>query len=202
MYSKFIADRLILDAAAKQGLSAKVMRVGNLSARSTDGEFQVNFQSNSYMGRIKVYNMLGCCPYELYDTSAEFSPINETAKAIVLLATTPKPCVLFHPYNNHVQLLGDILTQLGKITGGVRFVETSEFVAAMEDAKNDTQKAKTLSSLLAYQNLGNGHKTAIVERTNTYTSAVLHRLGFYWSPTSWDYDQRMLTAIAGMGFFE
>ena len=202
MYSKFIADRLILDAAAKQGLSAKVMRVGNLSARSTDGEFQVNFQSNSYMGRIKVYNMLGCCPYELYDTSAEFSPINETAKAIVLLATTPKPCVLFHPYNNHVQLLGDILTQLGKITGGVRFVETSEFVAAMEDAKNDPQKAKTLSSLLAYQNLGNGHKTAIVERTNTYTSAVLHRLGFYWSPTSWDYDQRMLTAIAGMGFFE
>lgn len=201
-YSKFMADRIILDAVALHGLSAKIMRVGNLSARSTDGEFQVNFQSNSYMGRIKVYNMLGCCPYANYDAPSEFSPINETARAIVLLASTPKDCVVFHPYNNHIQLLGDILTQLGKITGGVRFVDPEEFEAVMEEAKSDPQKAKALSSMLAYKDMAHGQKTAIVGRQNNYTSEVLHRLGFYWSTTSWDYDQQMLTAIAGMGFFE
>jgi hypothetical protein len=31
---------------------------------------------------------------------------------------------------------------------------------------------------------------------------VLYRLGFDWSPTSWDYVERMLTAIGGFGFFE
>ena len=201
-YSKFMADRIILDAVALHGLSAKIMRVGNLSARSTDGEFQVNFQSNSYMGRIRVYNMLGCCPYANYDAPAEFSPINETARAIVLLSTTPKDCVVFHPYNNHTQLLGDILTQLGNITGGVRFVDPEEFEAVMEEAKNDPQKAKALSSMLAYKDMAHGQKTAMVGRQNYYTSEVLHRLGFYWSTTSWDYDQQMLTAIAGMGFFE
>ena len=202
IYSKFMADRIILDAVALHGLSAKVMRVGNLAARSTDGEFQVNFQSNSYMGRIKVYNMLGCCPYAMYDAPAEFSPINETARAIVLLASTPKDCTVFHPYNNHIQLMGDILTQLGDITGGVRFVEPDEFEAVMAEAQNDPQKAKQLSALLAYKDMAHGQKSASVGRQNNYTSQVLHRLGFYWSTTSWDYDQQMLQAIAGFGFFE
>ena len=202
IYSKFMADRIILDAVALHGLSAKVMRVGNLAARSTDGEFQVNFQSNSYMGRIKVYNMLGCCPYAMYDAPAEFSPINETARAIVLLASTPKECTVFHPYNNHIQLMGDILTQLGDITGGVRFVEPDEFEAVMTEAQNDPQKAKQLSALLAYKDMAHGQKSASVGRQNSYTSQVLHRLGFYWSTTSWDYDQQMLQAIAGFGFFE
>ena len=202
IYSKFMADRIILDAVALHGLNAKVMRVGNLAARSTDGEFQVNFQSNSYMGRIKVYNMLGCCPYAMYDAPAEFSPINETARAIVLLACTPKECTVFHPYNNHIQLMGDILTQLGDITGGVRFVEPDEFEDVMTEAQNDPQKAKQLSALLAYKDMAHGQKSASVGRQNSYTSQVLHRLGFYWSTTSWDYDQQMLQAIAGFGFFE
>ena len=202
MYSKFIADRLILDAAAKQGLSAKVMRVGNLSARSTDGEFQVNFQSNSYMGRIKVYNMLGCCPYELYDTSAEFSPINEVSHAIVLLATTPKECTVFHPYNIHGQFLGDVLMGLTAVGDGIRFVEQEEFADVMDRAKDDSQKAKVLSSLLAYQDMAHGQKTADVARDNDYTTQVLYRLGFSFSPTSWDYVERMLNAIGGFGFFE
>ena len=201
-YSKFMADRIILDAVALHGLNAKIMRVGNLAARSTDGEFQVNFQSNSYMGRIRVYNMLGCCPYADYDALAEFSPINETARAIVLLASTPKECVVFHPYNNHVELMGDILTQLGKITGGIRFVDPQEFEDVMEEAKSDPQKAKALSSMLAYKDMAHGQKSAMVDRQNNYTSEVLHRLGFYWSTTSQDYIERMLTAIAGFGFFE
>ena len=201
-YSKFMADRIILDAVALHGLNAKIMRVGNLAARSTDGEFQVNFQSNSYMGRIRVYNMLGCCPYSDYDALAEFSPINETARAIVLLASTPKECVVFHPYNNHVELMGDILTQLGKITGGIRFVDPQEFEDVMEEAKSDPQKAKALSSMLAYKDMAHGQKSAMVDRQNNYTSEVLHRLGFYWSTTSQDYIERMLTAIAGFGFFE
>ncbi len=76
IYSKFMAERLILEAVALHGLQAKIMRVGNLAARSTDGEFQANFSTNSFMGRIKVYNMLGCCPYGMRNKRVEFSPIN------------------------------------------------------------------------------------------------------------------------------
>ncbi len=202
IYSKFMAERLILDAVALHGLSAKIMRVGNLAARSTDGEFQANFSTNSFMGRIKVYNMLGCCPYAMRNKRVEFSPINEVSHAIVLLATTPTDCTVFHPYNIHSQFLGDVLTGLTTVTGGIRFVEQEEFAEAMEQAKNDPQKARQMAALLAYQDMAHGQKTTDVSRDNDYTTQVLYRLGFAWSPTSWDYVERMLTAIGGFGFFE
>ena len=202
IYSKFMAERLILDAVANKGLKAKIMRVGNLAARSTDGEFQANFATNSFMGRIKVYNMLGCCPYSMRNKQVEFSPINEVAHAIVLLSSTPKECTVFHPYNIHGQFLGDVLMGLLSVGDGVRFVEQEEFARAMERAKEDPQKAKQMSSLLAYQDMAHGQKTTDVKRDNDYTTQVLYRLDFAWSPTSWDYVERMLTAIGSLGFFD
>ena len=202
IYSKFMAERLILDAVALHGLNAKIMRVGNLAARSTDGEFQANFSTNSFMGRIKVYNMLGCCPYAMRNQRVEFSPINEVSEAIILLASTPSACCVFHPYNIHTQFLGDVLMGLTSVGDGVRFVEQEEFAAAMDEAKGDPTKARQMSSLLAYQDMAHGQKTTDVNRDNDYTTQVLYRLGFAWSPTSWDYVERMLTAIGGFGFFE
>ena len=202
IYSKYMAERLILEAVALHGLNAKIMRVGNLAARSTDGEFQANFSTNSFMGRIRVYSMLGCCPYAMRNKNVEFSPINEVAHAIVLLATTPKECTVFHPYNIHGQFLGDVLAELTSVGQGIRFVEQEEFNAAIDEAGNDPQKAKQMSALLAYKDMAHGQKTADVKRDNDYTTQVLYRLGFSWSPTSWDYVERMFTAISGFGFFE
>ncbi len=202
IYSKFMAERLILNAIALHGLNAKIMRVGNLAARSTDGEFQANFATNSFMGRIKVYNMLGCCPHGMRNVQVEFSPINEVAHAIVLLSSTPKDCTVFHPYNIHGQFLGDVLMGLTTVGDGVKFVEQEEFQQAMDAAKDDPVKAKSMSSLLAYQDMAHGQKTADVKRDNNYTTQVLYRLDFSWSQTSWDYVERMLTAISSLGFFD
>ena len=202
IHSKFLAERMLLEAIAENRVKGKIMRVGNLAPRSTDGEFQANFQTNSFMGRLKVYNMLGCCPYEARDSQVEFSPINEVAHAIVLLSKTPDDCVVFHPYNNHAVLLGDVLTQLRHVSHGVNFVELSEFSQAMNEAKEDPAKAKQLASMLAYQNMAKGQKSSDVMRQNAYTMQVLYRLGFSWSPTSWDYIDRFMNAIQGLGFFD
>ena len=200
--SKFLAERLVLDAVAHHGLSAKVMRVGNLAPRSYDGEFQANFNSNSYMGRLRVFHVLGCCPYDSYDELTEMSPIDQTAKAVVTLASTPKECTVFQPFNNHTELLGDVLQLMAKVGREIRFVENAEFENAIEEAGKDPEKAKLLSAVLAYQDVTHGQKAAIIERDNRYTCNVLHRLGFHWSSTSWDYVDRMLTAIAGFGYFD
>ena len=202
IYSKFLAERLILDAVALHGLDAKIVRVGNLSGRSSDGEFQANFTTNSFMGRIRMFNMLGCCPYSMRNKRVEFSPIDEVARALVLLATTPRECVVFHPYNIHSQFLGDVLTGLTAVGEGIRFVEQEDFDAALQQAKDDAQKSTRLASFLAYSDAAHGQKTFDVARDNDYTTQVLYRLGFSFSPTSWDYVERMLTTIGGFGFFE
>ena len=202
VHSKFLSERVVLDAVALHKLNAKVMRVGNLAPRSTDGEFQINFNTNSAMGRIRVYQMLGCYPYELTNAPMEFSPINEVAKAIVLLSETPQQCSLFHPYNDHFVHFGDVLAELAKIGEAPRQVEAEAFGEALEAAKQDPEKAKRLSSLIAYQDMAHGQKAVMIPADNQYTSQVLYRLGFRWSSTSWDYVDQMLEAIAGFGYFE
>ena len=202
IHSKFLAERLILEAVAHHGLNGKVMRVGNLAPRSSDGEFQANFNSNSYMGRLKVFYTLGCCPYDGYDEQTEMSPIDETAKAVVMLASTPKECNVFQPFNNHTELLGDVLRLMEKVGREMRFVENSEFEQAIAIAGQDPEKAKLLSAILAYQDVAHGQKTSIIGRDNRYTCSVLHRLGFHWSDTSSEYIVQMLRQIAAFGFFE
>ena len=202
MRSKFLAERVILDAVARHGLNAKIMRVGNLAARSYDGEFQANFRTNSYMGRLKVFSTLGCCPIDEYDSPAEFSPVDETAKAVVLLASTPKECNVFQPFNNHTDLLGDILAGFEKIGKSIRYVEQDEFRQAILEGSQDPKKASLMSALLAYQDMTHGQKAVAIERNNRYTSAVLLRLGFRWSIPDSAYVNRMLTAISQLGFFD
>ena len=202
MHSKFLAERLILDAVAHHGLNAKIMRMGNLAPRSSDGEFQANFKSNSYMGRLKVFYTLGCCPYDGYDELTEMSPIDESAKAVVLLASTPAECTVFQPFNNHSELLGDVLMLMEQVGGSMRFVEMDEFQGAIAIASQDPEKAKMLSAIMAYQDMAHGQKASIIERDNRFTCSVLHRLGFQWSSISRDYIIQMLRQIAAFGFFE
>jgi thioester reductase-like protein len=45
--SKFKGERLLLQAVT-EGLDGKIMRVGNLMGRHSDGEFQINFRSNAF----------------------------------------------------------------------------------------------------------------------------------------------------------
>ena len=202
VHSKFMSERIVLDAVALHKLNGKVMRVGNLAPRSTDGEFQINFQTNSAMGRIRVYQMLGCYPYDLTNAPMEFSPINEVAKAIVMLSETPSACCLFHPFNDHYVHFGDVLDELSKVTQAPRQVEAEAFNEALELAKQDPEKAKLLSSLIAYQDMAHGQKAVMIPTENQYTSQVLYRLGFRWSSTSWDYVDQMLVAISGLGYFD
>ena len=136
------------------------------------------------------------------DIPMEFSPIDEVAKAIVTLSETPQQCCLFHPYNNHYVHFGDVLAELAEIGKATRQVENEVFIKALETAKQDPEKAKLLSSLIAYEDMAHGQKAVMIPTDNHYTSQVLYRLGFRWSSTSWDYVDQMLTAISGFGYFE
>jgi len=202
IHSKIIGERMLLDAVVNRGLDAKVMRVGNLSARSEDGEFQINVATNSFMGRLRIFQMLGALSYSAYQQPVEFSPIDETADAICLLAQTNSHCVVFHPYNTHSQILGDILKEMKTIGRTIRFVEDEEFLDILNKAKADPAKQEKLSAMLAYENKESKEIVRMIPAENNFTIQVLLRLGFRWNATSWDYVDRFLKQIDGLLFFE
>ena len=199
--SKFLAERAILDEITK-GFNAKIMRVGTLAARNTDGEYQINFTTNTFMGRLKANTIIGKYPYDMIETPFELSPIDFVAKAILLLAQTPKDCIVFHPFNNHMLMMGDLYMEMDKIGLHSQAAETEEYEKALEEAKLNPEKAKILSSLLAYQNMAHGQKIFSVGKSNKYTMQVLYRMGFRWPVTSHDYMKRFINALYGLGFFD
>lgn len=199
--SKYKAEKLILSAVRERNLNAKIMRVGNLSARTSDGEFQINFRSNAFMGRLKAYVVLGCAPYSVLDAPCEFSPIDEVCGAILLLASTPKEMVVFHPCNNHRLPLGDVLYILNSEGLSVKCVENDEFADAERDAMDVPDKVNALQPLFAYAS-DKSSQTSFIRYESEFTNQILYRLGFRWNPTSHEYVSRFISAIKSLNFFE
>ena len=200
VYSKYKAEELVLDAIALHGLNAKIMRVGNLSARQRDGEFQINFQTNNFLALLRAYVVIGMVPYGELDHLFEFSPIDEVARAVMLLATTPKECTVFHPYNVHRQYLADILNGFAAAGITLRRVEMEEFQHALDRMMENPELVTLLRPLMAY-NLSSSHDMRWIESTNDYTTQVLYRLGFQWPTTATDYVHRFIDTIIGFDYF-
>lgn len=201
VHSKFLAERYVLEAI-RDGLKGKIMRVGNLAARDSDGEFQINFVTNGFMGRLRAYLVIGAFPYSFMNYPVEMAPIDETAEAIVRLCSAPDKCCIFHPYNNHYVPLGDILLQMRKMGMDIKLAEDDEFAAMLSEAQNDPEKAAKLTTLLAYENMDSSKKVEMISTDNEYTTQMLYRMGFSWSMTSRDYMNNFLSALDGLGFFE
>lgn len=199
--SKFMAERAILEAAS-QGLDAKIMRVGNLMARNRDGEFQVNLQSNSFTGRLRAYCAIGCFPYSACLHQTELAPIDSTAKAVLLLAAAPARCRVFHPFNNHMLFVGDIITAMRDEGIRIDMVEDDVFEKAMADAMKDKTKSERLVSLIAYQNIAQGRTAVPLGVSNGYTSQVLLRNGWQWPRTGEEYLRGFIRGLSGLGFFD
>ena len=200
VYSKFKAEELVLDAIAHHGLNAKIMRVGNLSARQKDGEFQINFNTNNFLATLRAYVVIGMIPYEALDQRFEFSPIDEVASAIMQLAQTPKECMVFHPSNTHRQFLSDILMGFAESGITLKRVEKEEFQQALEKMMENPDLVTLLRPLMAYD-MGSGHQTRWIEAANDYTTQVLYRMGFQWPPTAADYVHRFVDTIVGFDYF-
>jgi len=199
--SKFLAERAVLDAVANYELNAKIMRVGTLSARYSDGEFQINAGTNSSMGRLKIFAIIGCCPFAQMDNLIEFSPIDEVAKTILLLSETPKPCVIFHPINHHNMAIGDVIRTMQSCGLEIKFVEQEDFLAAWQAAEEDPDKAKILTSSIAYRSGNKDAEVVTFPKNNLYTMQVLYRLGYSWPLTLGEYVQKFVRLLQKLGFF-
>ncbi len=198
--SKYNAENIVLTAIRDKGLGGKIMRVGNLAPRNSDGEFQINFKNNAFMGRIVALSTLGCVSYDTLDEPCEFSPIDAVCQAIRLLAKTPKEMVVFHPYNNHHVPLGDVLEILHTVGVDIQPMESEQFNEKVQEMLKDEKVVAKLQPLFAYDEANTQHVVRWLGYENSYTTQVLHRLGFRWPYTSWDYAERFVQTIHGFNY--
>ncbi|MCQ2964248.1 MAG: amino acid adenylation domain-containing protein [archaeon] len=199
--SKFLAERAILEAAVEDDLNVKIMRVGNLMARDSDSEFQINFDSNGFINRLKAFVTIGVMPYAMLSNAVEFSPIDVTAKSIVALSKTPKECVVFHPYQHHTICFGDIIEIIKPLGLDINPVENDDYEIALNEVLNDKTRQSGVSGLIT--SVGSGKLKKIwLPADNSYTVQALYRLGVKWPVISENYVYRFVEYLDDLSFFD
>ena len=199
--SKFEAETVVLDGIL-EGLDAKIMRVGFLANRNNDYKFQPNYTENAFLKRFKAFVELGCIPDYLCDLQIEFSPVDDTAKAIVMLSRhMGKEYSVFHLNSDKGVTFTDIVHWLNM--SGYRF----------DIVSNDDFQPILLSTLFSqaneyiYESLQNdiSHSGKIKYDSNihidsTFTMSVLDKLGFSWSVIGYEYINAYLQYFIDLGY--
>lgn len=199
--TKFRAERAVLEAVA-EGMKGRVIRVGNLMSRVSDGEFQINSVTNGFMRTLRGYVALGKFPVSLLDMPAEFSPIDSTADAIVRLAGAESDFSVFHAYSSYVIQMADVILQMNAVGIPVETVSDEEFQEALERALEDENKNELISGLIAYLSSDKDTKSVYIDAENSFTTKVLYRLGFKWPMPDGNYLRNALGALESLGFFD
>ncbi len=201
VYSKFLAEELVLSAVGRGVLDAKIMRVGNLMSRISDGEFQINFMTNAFMRDLRSYAVIGKFPVSLMDEVTEFSPIDETAHMIIELADTNAEFTVFHVVNSHRVQMGDVISAMNDYGIKIDVVSDENFNAALTAAMRDEKKNLFVSNLIAYAENGS-LDTLEVDHDDSFTIKALYRLNCRWKITDENYIHNAIHALDTLGFFE
>lgn len=192
--TKFLAERYLLEAISQGKLKGKIMRLGNLMGRESDGRFQINFESNAFVNLLKSYSALGVYPTDKMDEITEMSPIDETAEAVVRLASTPDEMVIFHPFNAYHFKVKEILNAMNKTKLSIKYVSEADFESIVNMIKNDSSKVKYLQGIMHYvEHIDSNQK--YMDANNEWTTSVLDKLGFEWKKPNEEYFVKFLNFL-------
>ena len=194
--SKYQAELLMLDAI-RQGMRGKIIRVGNLMGRYSDGEFQVNFNTNAFLNALKGFTVIGKCPLSHSTDPVNFSPIDLTAKAIVLLAGTNDKFTAFNVESPSVFYEMKVIEALNRCGIPVRPVQDEEYYADFRRFMSDPEKNQKVAALLT----NDRPDMHAVETEKRFTADILYRLGFSWPFIDEAYLDKVILSLKTLDFF-
>ena len=200
--TKFRAEKAVLEAVANDNLDGKIIRVGNLMSRHSDGEFQVNANTNGFMRFLRAYAAIGKFPVSSMDEAVEFSPIDYTAAAVICLAGTNSKFTVFQACNGHNVEMGDVVELLNRCGIKIEVVKDKEFFESLNTALMDEKKNMLISGLISYASSDNDKTEEFIGYDNSFTTKALYRLGFKWPIINEEYLANALNALATLGFFD
>ena len=197
--TKFRAERAILQEVS-QGFPGKIIRVGELLSRQSDGEFQINFKSNAFVNMIKAYKVMKMFPLSQLNTPVEIAPIDSTAAAVVVLSGTPRKSVVFNAYNSYGLFMANIMYAFREYGFHIEFVSDEEFNRNFDEMMKNNSKSEYLSGLFYYGINSRGY--IITPTENSFTTTMLYRYDFRWPLTGDDYSAKLIKMLDGLGFFD
>lgn len=194
--SKFEAERLVLDAVLK-GQNCMICRVGNLTNRYTDGKFQRNYEENAFLRRMKTFVDLQAYPSALAQEQAEFSPVDFTAEAVVMLAGCDAGTV-FHVNNPKCVTYGALADMFSNCGYKMEAADMEQFLAmlhggtdsAYDSVRNEWNERKSME----------GHAGVLCD--GSFTERILRENGFEWCAVTQEYIDKYAEYFYGLHYWK
>lgn len=200
--SKFEAECTVLDAMLK-GLQANIIRVGNLTNRSKDYQFQPNYMENAFLTRIKAALELGCLPDYMLPLYSEFSPVDDTADAIVrIVKHFNMRYTIFHVYSNQNLYFKRLLEILKELSISMKVVDGETFSNLLKRTVKENKSYLYEAFLGDMDGDGKLRYETNIHIQNNFTLSYLKQLGFEWTQIDYEYVKGYIEYYKRLGFLE
>lgn len=145
--SKLLGENIIYKSI-KNGLKANVIRVGNLTNRSTDYLFQKNLQDNAFQNKLLSIMKLGMLPKMLKDLEFDITPVDVCADNVIKIILSNTYNSVYHVFNDDTIKFSELLNYMNKISGKeIKLVTISEFKKNINNMDNNTYFSNLVQDL-------------------------------------------------------
>lgn len=163
--TKYQAEEQVLQARGRS-VPSTIFRIGNLTARASDGLFQMNAETSGMSAQLNAIRKLGIFPESMRRILYDATAVDEAARAIILLAESFGAGYIWHIINPHARTLAQ-LTEANA-------VPDAEFISSL--AANGTDRDIVIMSVY-YRMIQEGFNSGF---DSSATQETLEKLGFAW----------------------
>ncbi len=171
IHSKFEAERAVL-LARKDGLSANIFRMGNLTWRRSDGVFQPNAADNGFLHRVRAILKLGLVNDNMDKFPMDLTAIDDAGEAVAALSLQPAVNEIYHIINPNYLPTRGLFRLLDVPYREASTAETIETVMANTDDRD--------VHVFEFYSLISGRSENVDVRTD-FTETALRGCGFRWT---------------------
>lgn len=201
--TKFLAERLVLENILKNGLNAKIIRLGNITNRFSDGAFQINVSENAFLNRIHSFLQIGCIPESLMKIPIEFSPVDLCASAIVNLSMYKNPFTVFHVYNHNSISFEKLVKIFNTLHIDIKFVDDDEFSKKIQELSKNPETKHAISGIVNDFTKDKKIKyTSSITTSNLFTNKYLKRILFRWPKINEKYISKYVIYLKTIGYIK
>ncbi len=201
--TKFLAERLILENIINNNLNAKIIRLGNITNRYSDGAFQINVSENAFLNRMHSFIQIGCVPESMKNLQIEFSPVDFCASAIVNLTMYQNPFTIFHVYNNNTISFEKLIKIFNSLHIHIQFVSDMKFNEEVKKLSSNDETKHIISGIINdFSKNKHLNYSSSIKMDNKFTNKYLSRLVYRWPKINEKYLNKYIVYLKSIGYIK
>ena len=199
--SKLIAESLVIDSI-NQGLSASIYRIGDLSGRYDDGQFQKNISENAIYSRLKSIIEIGAIPDTILDNYLEFTPVDFASRALInIIWSNNHLNRIYHLYNPNMIKTKDLIAYMEQLNYNIKPLPQNLFLELVHSiSTNPLTQSKITGIINDFTKNNDLIYNHIITINNDITCKYLYNLDFKWSTLNFEYFSKLIKYMQDVNF--